>query len=84
MEKIIFLFLAIFLSLIGLIGLRLIHKGYRENDIDKQYFDEEKRHTYYERSLIEKEEFHKSNPGVKGVRTIRALFSKRNKINSES
>ncbi len=47
-------------------------------DIDSQYYDENGDHIYYDRSLKEKKEYTRRNPGeAKRIRTLRSLFSRR-------
>ncbi len=51
----------------------------RENvDIDSQYYTSEGDHVYYERSLIEKKEFHKRFPHI-SIRNFSGLFSAKKK-----
>lgn len=49
------------------------------DDIDKQYYDEDGLHKYYERSIIEKRDFKKNNPNSSGIRTFRRLFCRSKK-----
>ena len=46
------------------------------HDDDAAYRDENGRHSYYDRSLIEKDEFHKNNPEVpySEIRSFKRLF----------
>lgn len=41
---------------------------------DDPFVNEEGDHSYYNRGLIEKKEFHRRHPDIKGVRTFRRLF----------
>lgn len=47
-----------------------------EADDDATYRDENGRHTYYERSIIEKDDFHRKNPDVpySEIRSLRRLL----------
>lgn len=38
------------------------------------YINEDGDHAYYDRGLIEKKEFQRRHPDIKGVRTFRRLF----------
>ncbi|MDE6577234.1 MAG: hypothetical protein K2J82_01410 [Muribaculaceae bacterium] len=52
----------------------------RLNEIDRQYYDEDGNHLYYDRSIIEKEDFRRNNPEEeKNIRTLRRLFRKEKK-----
>lgn len=60
-----------------LIVLGIYFKRNPDQNDDSSYLDENGDHLYYERSIIEKKEFIKENPGAKGkVRTFKALFKK--------
>ena len=69
---IIFIVIIILLAALMAVVVMLTHR--RGVDSGEEFLDDENRHVYYDRSLIEKEEFRKTNPGVKGVRTIRRLL----------
>ncbi len=76
----IFIVLIIAIFAIGILVTAAISLRNRDriNEIDRQYYDEEGNHLYYDRSLIEKEEFKRNNPAESGyVRTISRLFRKR-------
>ncbi len=60
--------IAFVIIIIGEIASR---KG--EIDIDSQYYTSDGDHIYYERSLIEKKEFHKRFPHI-SIRKISGLF----------
>ena len=68
----------IFMIIILLLAvLLMIAVGSRNGDderINSQYLNEDGDHSYYDRGLIEKKEFQKRHPEIKGVRTFRRLF----------
>ena len=72
-------FLYVFLVCIILIGvivaIAVWVNGSGEED-ETHFIDEEGHHKYYERSLIEKNEFHRQNPNVpySEIRSFRRLF----------
>ena len=81
MEKIFIIFIIAIFALAILVGAAILMRN-RENieRIDRQYYDEDGNHLYYDRSLIEKEEFKRHHPGEeKNVRTFRRLFSRNKK-----
>ncbi len=45
-------------------------------DIDSQYYNADGDHVYYERSLIEKKEFHRRFPHI-SIRKFSGLFSRK-------
>ena len=76
MVKIFIIFLIIILVLAGAIGIAVMLRGKRNfQDIDKDYYDENGNHVYYDRSRIAKDEFMQNNPDAK-PRSLKRLFSK--------
>lgn len=68
-------FILAIVLLVLLVGLAVVFADRKTNDeIDKQYINEDGDHTYYDRSLIEKKEFAAQHPEVKDVRSLRRLF----------
>ena len=77
MVKIFIIFLIVILVFAAVIGLAVMMRGRNyPDDIDKQYYDEDGNHTYYDRSRIEKEEFMRENPGAK-PRSLKRLISRK-------
>lgn len=75
--KVIIVFMIVIFVLAALVSARVMMSDKsRDEETDRQYFDEEGNHTYYDRSLIEKREFHLLHPLERGVRTFRRLFSR--------
>lgn len=71
----------VFMTIILLLVILLMvaagrHKGDDERD-NAPYLDEDGDHSYYDRGLIEKKEFQRKHPEIKGVRTFRRLFGSR-------
>lgn len=66
-----FLFLLCSISLIIIFIGEFAGRG--EVDIDSQYYNADGDHIYYERSLIEKKEFHKRYPHI-SIRKFSGLF----------
>lgn len=69
---IIFIVVIILLAALMAVAVMLTHRS--GGGSGEEFLDGERRHVYYDRSLIEKEEFRRANPGVRGVRTLRRLF----------
>ena len=70
-------FLFIFIVCIVLLALlTLLISAALNKNIDQDFRDSKGNHSYYDRSLIEKEEFRKHNPDVydKEIRSIRRLL----------
>lgn len=49
----------------------------RKKVSDTQYMNEDGDHIYYDRASIEKKEFVRRHPDVKGVRTLGRLFRRK-------
>lgn len=79
MVKIFIIFiLAIFAVGILIAAAISLRSQKRTEDMDRQYYDEEGNHLYYDRSLIEKEEFRRAYPSQsRYIRTLRRLFGKK-------
>lgn len=78
MTKVLIIFLVFIIVILGILFLlaeriKRIRKS-KGNDIDAQYINEDGDHLYYDRGAIEKREFARRNPDVKGVRTFGRLF----------
>lgn len=67
-----FMIVILFIVLLIFIGARFLG-GDRDNENDK-FSNEDGDHVYYERSIIEKKEFAKKHPEVKGLRTFSRLL----------
>lgn len=70
---IVFMLIIVVLALLIVFAVALRTKN-GIKDFDSQYLDEAGRHKYYERSIIEKNEFRRRHPGNKGLRTFKSLF----------
>lgn len=78
MVSIFIIFLVAIFALIVLLALAVSRRNSnRQGDGDEAYYDEEGHHAYYDRSIIEKEDFAKEHPEVHSVRTFRRLFSRK-------
>lgn len=82
MVSIFIIFLVAILAIIMLLAVVISRRSSNglinpDNDSDREYYDEEGRHRYYERSIIEKEEFARKHPGEPTPRTLRRLFSRK-------
>lgn len=76
MTGILIIFMLVILALIVLVVVcARATNDYREREND-QYYDKEGNHSYYERSIIEKRNFTRKHPEIKGLRTFRRLFSR--------
>lgn len=75
MTGVLIIFIVIIILLAALMAAVVMLTHRRGGDSGGEFLDGEQRHVYYDRSLIEKEEFRRKHPGVKGVRTFRRLFS---------
>lgn len=71
-----YVFLVCILILVVLIAIASMFAE-KDSESDGEYRDEKGRHIYYDRSLIEKEEFRKQHPEIsnKEIRSFRRLFS---------
>lgn len=49
-----------------------------EERLDREYRDEDGDHFYYDQSIIEKKEFRRRFPDVRGLRTFSRLFRNKN------
>ncbi len=74
MTGILITFMIVILAIVLLIYIGVRFSGnYREKENDK-FYNQDGDHCYYERSIIEKKEFARKHPGVKGLRTFKRLF----------
>lgn len=75
MSNFIYVFLVCIL-LIGVIVAMAVLFSNASQDNDSSFRDQDGRHSYYDRSLIEKEEFHRDNPEVpySEIRSFKRLF----------
>lgn len=74
MTTILIIFMIIILAFALIMVSCAASRGTLGNRKDSSMYDENDNHRYYDRSIIEKEEFAKRNPEVKDVRTLRRLF----------
>lgn len=75
MTGILITFIIVIVLLVVLVGLTAVFSDSKTNDeIDRQYINEDGDHLYYDKGLIEKKKFAEHHPEVKDVRSLRRLF----------
>lgn len=78
MIKILIVLLVTIIALGALVTAAIVLRDpKRIREQEQEFRDKKGHHLYYDRSLIEKEEYARRNPYDRGVRTLRRLFFRR-------
>ena len=74
MSNFIYVFLACLFLIAVIVAMAVLFSDSR--DFDSSFRDKKGRHSYYDRSIIEKEEYHRDNPEVpySEIRSFKRLF----------
>lgn len=80
MTNFIYVFIVCIVLIAVIMALVVFITGAHKDD-DSPFRDENGNHTYYERSIIEKDEFHRNNPEIpySDIRSLRRLFRLKNR-----